>query len=304
MNINVHKTPHYVGRFAPSPTGPLHFGSIIAALASYLDAKYHQGLWLVRIDDLDTPRLQPGAADDILFSLEKLGLHWDRGIVYQSKRQLAYRSAEKELDDKELLYPCYCSRKTVAGKPYSGTCLNRQAIKNTQHSIRVKTQAGSISFTDLIQGKFEQNLKNDVGDFIVKRADGLYAYHLAVAVDDAEQGVTHIVRGSDLLESTPRQIYLQQQLSLITPLYSHLPVATTHLSEKISKQCKALDVLSQEKPENILIHSLAHLGQQPDASLKKANNKEILQWAVSNWNLSQVPKTSEIIAPSQYYSSG
>ena len=302
MNMNVHQSDDYIGRFAPSPTGPLHFGSIIAALASYLDAKYHQGLWLVRIDDLDTPRVQPGAADDVLFSLEKLGLHWDKAIVYQSSRQQAYRAAEDELHKKDLLYPCYCSRKTVAGKPYPGTCLNQQTIKNAQYSIRIKTISEKTSFTDLVQGKFEQNLKNDVGDFIIKRADSLYAYHLAVAVDDAEQNITHIVRGSDLIESTPRQIYLQQQLAQITPLYAHLPVATTHLNEKISKQCKALDVLLQEKPENILIHSLTHLGQQPDSSLKKANRNEILQWAISNWNLSKVPKTSEIIAPSQYYS--
>ncbi len=290
----------YVGRFAPTPSGPLHFGSIIAALGSYLDARHHQGRWLLRIDDLDTPRLQAGADDKILAALETLGLHWDGMVVYQSRRHEAYQHALANLQSRDLLFPCYCPRKLVKGRPYPGTCRQREVEKDRQHALRIKVAPGTVVLHDLIQTEYRQNLLDEVGDFIIRRADGLYAYHLAVVLDDAWQGITHIVRGADLMASTPRQIYLQQQLAVELPVYAHLPLAVSQTGVKISKQSMAKDVLLLGAPNTVLFNCLNFLGQQPEADLSQAPVRELIQWGIEHWQLSRVPKLGSIIAPEKY----
>ncbi len=290
----------YIGRFAPSPTGPLHFGSIVAALSSYLDAKHNDGKWLVRMDDLDVLREQKGANELILSALEVLGLHWDESVVYQSRRLEAYKDAEQQLKSKDLLYRCYCSRKLVAGKPYSGTCREVPYENDRQFAIRILTEEDIFVLYDLIQTEFSQNLYSEVGDFIIKRADGLFSYHLAVAVDDAYQNITHVVRGADLMDSTPRQIYLQQLLGFETPVYAHLPVATSRPGEKISKQHGAEDVNLNNHPVSILFDTLVFLGQKPETELLKSSVEEIIQWGISNWSLKKIPGTFEIMAPTKF----
>jgi len=293
----------YIGRFAPTPNGPLHFGSIIAALGSYLDARSNEGLWLVRIDDLDTPRLRTGADDKILRALEKLGMHWDENILYQSQRQEAYRVAMARLDSRDLLFPCYCSRKQVKGKRYPGTCRDKQWNSSQQHAVRIRTETGNYTLQDQIQPDFSQELSEDIGDFIIKRSDGIYAYHLAVVVDDAHQNISHMIRGADLMDSCPRQIYLQQRLGLPTPIYAHLPVAVNQSGEKICKQHMAEDVLLNNQPVTILINCLQFLGQNPQEALWESSVDEIIQWGIDNWSLSNIPTQMEIIAPIQFQSS-
>lgn len=280
----------YRGRFAPSPTGPLHFGSLVAAVGSYLAAKHHQGKWLVRIDDLDTPRCIPGAADNILRTLEVYGLHWDEDIIYQSQRTDAYEEAFHRLKEAGAVYPCACSRKEIADSAlqrgdelvYHGTCRNGIAQDKTARAWRVRINDTTINFTDGLQENITQNLATEVGDFIVLRADGLFAYQLAVVVDDATQGITHVVRGADLLYSTPRQIYLQNLLGLATPAYIHLPVAVNAQGEKLSKQTLARPV-GNNNAASTLSDALVFLSLQPPAALRLGTTEQILAWAVENW---------------------
>ncbi|MDP2246909.1 MAG: tRNA glutamyl-Q(34) synthetase GluQRS [Nitrosomonadales bacterium] len=291
----------YRGRFAPSPTGPLHFGSLIAAVASYLDAKSHHGAWLLRIEDLDTPRTVEGATDAILDSLEKFGFAWDGEILFQSRRSELYAKALTELNKIDLIYPCGCSRKEIAdsatqgidGVVYPGTCRHGLADNKTARSWRIKTTAQPILFKDEVQGTIEQNLAQDIGDFVLKRADGLFAYQLAVVVDDADQGITHIVRGADLLVSTPRQIHLQRLLNLPTPHYLHVPLATNVQGEKLSKQtlAQAIDV---ERPCIELWKALALLGQNPPQELQRERLSNLWQWATEHWNTALIPKRRSI----------
>jgi glutamyl-Q tRNA(Asp) synthetase len=286
----------YQGRFAPSPTGHLHFGSLIAATASYLDAKSHQGQWLLRIEDLDPPREQPRAAADILHTLEAFGFEWDGEAMYQSQRSAAYEAALSQLRTQNLIYPCTCSRKEVAdsamqgieGAIYPGTCHKVAAKTNTPHAWRVHTDAHDICFDDVVQGRQHQNLAHDIGDFVLKRADSLYAYQLAVVVDDAAQGITHIVRGADLLNSTPRQIYLQRLLKLPTPHYAHLPIAINEKGEKLSKQtlAKPLDVANTVP---VLWQALQFLGQSPPKQLQSADLPALWQWAMRHWQIGLAP---------------
>lgn len=295
----------YIGRFAPSPTGPLHFGSLVAAVASYCEAKIHQGKWLVRMEDLDKPREVKGAAATILHQLETFGFEWDDTVLYQSQRSNFYADALDTLQKKQLVYPCTCTRKEIAdsssefgieGVIYPKTCL-RQAIKpNAPVAWRIKTNDIKISFNDAIQGKISQNLSADIGDFILKRADGLFAYQLAVVVDDAAQGITHIVRGADLLDSAPRQIYLQQQLGFLIPHYAHVPIASNLTGKKLSKQTLAKP-LDDNNANHLLFDALNFLGQQPTATIKNATLNEMWRWAVANWQLALVPKTRQIIVP-------
>ena len=240
----------YCGRFAPSPTGPLHFGSLVAAVGSYLDAKFNRGKWLVRIEDLDWQRTVPGAAKEILYTLEALGMEWDDTVVYQSQRTKIYQDALNELNQLGMIYPCTCSRKEIAdssilglhGPIYPGTCFkNRLPVKGA-HSLRIHTHNHPILFYDILKGEYSQKLNSEVGDFVLRRADGIYAYQLAVVVDDAAQLISHVVRGADLLDSTPRQIFLQQSLGYYTPQYLHLPVVTNALGEKLSKQTHAAPI--------------------------------------------------------------
>lgn len=246
------------GRFAPSPTGPLHFGSLVAATASWLDARASRGEWLLRMEDVDTPRCVPGAADHILRTLDGFGLHWDSEVVYQSRRTELYREALDQLVREGNAYGCACSR--IPGR-YPGTCRNGSAAM--PRAWRVLTaDAGEICFEDRAAGRYCQDVHSEVGDFVILRADGLFAYQLAVVVDDALQGITDIVRGGDLLDNTPRQIWLQQLLGYSTPRYLHTPVATNADGQKLSKQTRAPAVDPREW-RTVLPKVLAFLGQPP-----------------------------------------
>ena len=276
----------YIGRFAPTPSGPLHFGSIVAALASYLDARHNGGKWLLRMEDIDRPRVWTGADRQIIDTLEILGLEWDGAIVYQSERLDQYQQALAKLAHDDLLYRCYCPRKTTKGKPYPGTCRTSTGLDDKPHSTRVKTPERSITFDDVIQGRLAGRLNELTGDFILRRSDGLIAYNLAVVIDDAAQGISHIVRGADLLDTTFNQVYLQSVLNLPTPSYAHHPLAVDSYGKKISKQDGASDVLSGVSPEAVLLRALRFLGQEPDPALADADKREILDWAVGHWKIS------------------
>ena len=292
----------YIGRFAPSPTGPLHFGSLIAAVASYCEAKTHHGQWLVRMEDLDKPREAKGAASTILQQLEAFGFEWDGAVLYQSQRTSYYADALEILNNRHQTYPCTCTRKEIAdstshmgidGLIYPGTCLKYAIKANVPVAWRIKTAAQIITFNDAIQGKICQNLKEDIGDFILKRADGLFAYQLAVVVDDAAQGITHVVRGADLLDSTPRQIYLQQLLNYSTPNYAHVPVACNDAGEKLSKQTLA-SPLDTSKTVINLIAAFNFLGQSVPSDLANEDKDAIWHWALRNWQLSKIAKAKAL----------
>ena len=230
----------YVGRFAPSPTGPLHFGSLVAALASYLDAKAHDGKWLVRIEDIDETRCDPAHATDILRTLQAFGMHWDGEVVTQSARKALFGVALQALRATGQVYACACTRKEIAdsalhgleGPVYPGTCRHKD-LPEEGNALRIRTSSEKIFFTDLVQGEIAQRIETEIGDFVVNRRDGLFAYQLAVVVDDAEQGVTNVVRGADLLDSTAQQIYLQALLGYPTPQYLHVPVALNAAGQKL-----------------------------------------------------------------------
>jgi glutamyl-Q tRNA(Asp) synthetase len=293
----------YRGRFAPSPTGPLHFGSLVAAVGSYLEAISHDGAWLIRMEDIDPPREMPGAADAILRTLEAYGFEWDGPVLYQSRRGDVYDAILEKLNNDGLLYPCACTRKEIAdsalpgieGSIYPGICRQGLPAGRTPRAIRVRVNAVDIEFEDAIQGTMRQNLARDIGDFVLKRADGFFAYQLAVVVDDAAQGITHVVRGSDLLDSTPRQMYLQQLLGWSTPSYAHLPIATNIAGEKLSKQTLA-EALGLSQPCPALWQALDFLGQQPPQSLAKENLADLWKWAVAHWHIDRIPKRRAIVA--------
>lgn len=285
-------TAMYVGRFAPSPTGPLHFGSLVAATGSYLRARSMGGCWLVRMEDIDPPREVPGAADAILRALEAFGLGWDGAVLYQSSRIEAYREALDTLLADGHAFACTCSRKDIAraGPPgvYPGTCRGKHGLPHGPHAIRVAVGQASIGFDDLLQGPVKQDLAREVGDFVVRRADGLFAYQLAVVVDDAFQGVTEVVRGADLLDSTPRQIHLQHLLGLPTPGYLHLPVAVDGLGQKLSKQSHAAP-LDPTRPLTAIVQALRFLGLAPGRELLEGDVTDAWAWAVSQFDLARLP---------------
>lgn len=242
----------YRGRFAPSPTGPLHFGSLVAAVMSWLDARVAGGEWLVRIEDVDTPRTVPGAADEILRTLEAFGLAWDGEVVCQSRRTARYEAALERLRAAGHIYGCRCSRREIAdsglpgleGAIYPGTCRTLGLRAAPGIALRMIAPVEPVTFLDRAMGTISQDVSRDIGDFVVRRRDGLFAYQLAVVVDDADQGITDVVRGADLLWSTPRQILLQRALGYPTPRYLHFPVVTNASGEKLSKQtgAEAIDV--------------------------------------------------------------
>ena len=292
----------YIGRFAPSPTGLLHIGSLLTAVASYADARVHQGKWLVRIEDLDPPREMPGAAADILRTLEAFGFEWDGEVAYQSRRYDLYQDTLDHLKAAGLVYPCYCSRKDwqaaatqgADGFVYNGRCRNPQQRPDTQNKTpawRIQVPDRVIGFSDGIVGQYAQNLAHDIGDFVLLRADGYWAYQLAVVADDADQGITHIVRGQDLLVSTPRQIYLQQCLGVPTPAYAHLPLLTNRQGQKWSKQTLA-PALDLNQKEQLLRQVLTYLNL-PDAPTMN-RPQELLDWAVVHWQMDKIPKSSII----------
>lgn len=287
MNIN------YRGRFAPSPTGPLHLGSLLTAVGSYLQAKHNNGLWLVRMEDIDPPREMPGAADNILRTLEHYGLHWDEEVCYQSKRHSFYHDALQQLQQQKLTYPCNCSRKSIqengaeAGKigfVYPGICRNKDHSTEKNCTTRINVFDNKIQFDDLLQGPLSQNLTTDIGDIVLQRTDGLYAYHIAVIVDDYLQEITEIVRGFDLLNCTPIQIYLQQCLNYKPPNYAHLPIIVNSKNEKLSKRTGASSI-EKEAPAPTLLLILKLLKQNPPKELADANRDEILSWAIKHWDI-------------------
>ncbi len=271
--------PPYCGRFAPSPTGPLHLGSLVSALASYLDARAHRGRWLVRIEDVDGPRSPPGVAEQILLALQRLGMHCDEAPLWQSRRIAAYEQALAQLTQAGMIYPCACSRREIADSlafrqqrldhplrhatlTYPGTCragLHGKPARAWRVRVPEDVERAQVRFEDRWHGPVEQNLATEVGDFVLKRADGQWAYQLAVVVDDAASQVTHIVRGADLLESTGRQIYLQRLLGLPTPAYLHVPVVENAAGEKLSKQTGA-QALDLDRPMQMLHLAARHLG--------------------------------------------
>lgn len=287
---------HYVGRFAPSPTGLLHIGSLVGALASYLDAKFNNGLWYVRIDDLDPPREIPGAAEAILESLTKHGLNWDGAVLWQSHRQSAYQTAVSQLISDGRAFYCNCSRLKIQGENgiHSGKCTpavtDRPFSENKDGlAVRVVGDDKHVEFTDRIQGNYFQNIREDIGDFVLQRKDSLYAYQLATVIDDAFQGITHIVRGSDLLSSTPRQIFLQSTFGLPTPEYCHVPVIVNKQQQKLSKQTFAKALSNKDVVENLL-QALAYLRQPMPPPKLTHKAADVLQWSVKHWDLASIPK--------------
>lgn len=293
----------YIGRFAPSPSGPLHFGSLVAAVGSCLEARRHGGRWLLRIEDVDAPRTVAGAADAIIATLTRFGFEWDADIVWQSRHTEAYAAALERLKADGHAFPCACTRRELADSAltrdgshrYPGTCRDGLPPGRSARAWRVRA-AGVARFDDAIQGPQQEDLEADVGDYIVLRADGLFAYQLAVVVDDAEAGVTHVVRGADLLDSTARQIHLQRLLGLPTPAYAHLPVATNAAGEKLSKQTLA-QAIDDHPPAAALTAALAFLGQQPPRDLAQAPLARVWDWALANWSLANVARRRHAVAP-------
>lgn len=290
---------HYRGRFAPSPTGPLHFGSIITALASYLDARHHQGEWLVRIDDLDRLRERPGSASKILSTLERFGMYWDGEVVYQSQRLRFYQLALKKLQVSGLTYGCNCSRKQLAavavsgveGYIYPGTCRSSNISQTESHSLRLRTNDHAIRFDDRIHGTTTQHLESEIGDFIIRRGDGIFAYQLAAAIDDHQQEITDIVRGEDLLLSSHRQIYIRQLLKMPQPVYAHLPLVVNADGSKLSKSSDAWPV-DCGNPVGTLNRALDFLGQQ---QVQASTVEEFWPQAILNWDIKAIKPGSKII---------
>ena len=285
------KSEGYVGRFAPSPTGPLHAGSLVAAVGSYLDARHHHGQWLLRIDDLDPPRTVSGADDAIRAALERHGLHWDGAVLYQSTRTAAYVAALEVLRRCAELFYCTCSRLQLAAQThrYPGTCRARATPPAEPAAIRLRVPDAWIHVTDLLQGDSDWNLARDPGDFVVRRRDGFFAYQMAVVVDDAAANITHVVRGADLLDNTARQQYLQTLLLLPTPRYLHLPLLRGADGMKLSKQHQAR-ALSNTAPSVNLARALAALGHEPPAELIGAPPHELLSWATKAWQRAAIPR--------------
>lgn len=293
----------YIGRFAPSPTGPLHFGSLVAAVASFCDAKANTGKWLLRMEDVDKQRAVKGAANYIIQTLAEFGFEWDGEIVYQSQRSELYSAQLEKLKQTELVYPCTCSRKDIEltkptmgieGAIYPKTCLNSAVKPNKQAAWRVQTLDEVMTFQDAIQGLIKQNISRDIGDFVLLRADKLFAYQLAVVVDDAAQNITHIVRGADLLLSTPRQIYLQRLLTLATPKYAHIPIICNSAGEKLSKQTLA-KAITKDNASALMFKALSLLNQHPPSELLYEPVQTILKWGVDHWQLNAVGRKNLLI---------
>ena len=284
----MHKS-NYIGRFAPTPTGPLHFGSLVAALASYLDTKANHGIWLLRIEDLDPPREDATASQFIPQQLIAHGLQWDKNISYQSQNSRRYEQALKQLKQKDLLFPCTCSRKLLQNQQgrHLGKCHNPNTAEQAT-AWRLLVPDAHSEFTDRVYGHVSQNLKNQVGDFVLKRKDGLYAYQLAVVLDDHAAGITHVVRGLDLLDNTPRQLHLLHSLGLAAPEYLHVPLIVNADGQKLSKQNKA-SPLDLNQPVQNLLNALAFLKQETPNAQAQQSVSGILQWASEHWLVSSIP---------------
>ena len=284
----------HVGRFAPSPTGPLHLGSLLTAAASFIAARQHGGKWLVRMEDIDPPREAPGAASAILRALERFELHWDGPVLYQSTRVEIYRAAAEGLLTEDLAYRCDCTRSKLRelttsapeSARYPGICRQKN-LGAAQTAIRLRAPLEPIDFEDTVQGSCLCAIDSVTGDYVIFRRDGLPAYHLAVVIDDAWQGVTDIVRGADLLDSTPLHIHLQHTLDLPTPSYSHLPVIVNAQGQKLSKQTGAAP-LALERAEQVAIDVLRYLDLEPPRELHGARPGELWNWAAQRWDISRL----------------
>lgn len=297
------RSPRYRGRFAPSPTGPLHFGSLVAAVASYLDARANDGEWLLRIEDVDRPRTVAGAADHIQRTLAAFGFEWVGEVWVQSRRLDHYHAALTRLQLDGLVYPCACSRAEIAaaappasvdgGLVYPGFCRNGPGEGRAARAWRLRVPDEEFAVKDRIQGMLRQNLGKQVGDFILFRADGQFAYQLAVVVDDAAQGIDAVVRGVDLLDSTVRQIWLQRCLALPTPSYAHLPVVVNASGEKLSKQTRAAPV-DPKQGTALLVSALRFLGQAAPDDLLGLSLDEFWRWAIAHWSIARVPSVRGI----------
>jgi glutamyl-Q tRNA(Asp) synthetase len=291
----------YVGRFAPSPTGPLHVGSLLTAVASFLDARSNHGLWRLRIDDLDTARTVSESISGILDILEKSGLAWDGPIVYQSRQLEMYQTALARLERKDLVYACNCSRKYLNGvaadgsdhRIYPGICRGKKLGAAARHAMRIRTCDSAIGFMDRLQGYYQQNLARDVGDFILKRRDKVFAYQLAVVIDDATQKVNQVVRGIDLIASTPQQIYLHSLLDLPVPDYCHVPIVVDQHGIKLSKQTGAQAVRASEL-SSVLYKVLGLLKHPAPTEVKGAPPQELLQWGIENWDIRKLEKARRV----------
>ena len=290
-----------VGRFAPSPTGPLHFGSLLAALGSYLLARQAGGHWLLRMEDLDPPRVVPGAADEILRLLEHLGLTWDGEVIWQSRRSARYQQVVEQLCERQQVFDCSCSRREILlsaphpgeeGPVYPGTCRQGPVGSRTERAIRLLVADEEIAYVDGIFGPQRQNLQQAIGDFVLRRADGLFAYQLAVVVDDIDAQVTQVVRGADLLGSTPRQVYLYRCLRQPVPDYYHLPLVLGEDGQKLSKRHGPLAVVSKENGALALWQALRFLGQPVPEGLRHAPPAQLLNWAVT---LAEVPTEARMV---------
>ena len=281
-----------IGRFAPSPTGDLHFGSLVSAVGSYLEARSAGGLWLLRIEDIDPPREIPGSADRIIDDLNRLGMVPYGPVLYQSSRLDAYQAAVDQLLEKGLAYPCACSRKDLsASGKYAGTCRNGIPPGKKPRSIRFRVDSAVCVFEDRLQGLISESPADFGGDFIIRRADGLFAYQLAVVVDDDFQGVTQVVRGADLLDSTSRQICLQKALGLVSPDYMHLPVVISADGKKLSKRIQA-DPVKHQDPASAVEQALKFLGQNPPPGLSLNG---LWEWALEHWNIDLIPRAKTIL---------
>jgi glutamyl-Q tRNA(Asp) synthetase len=296
-----------VGRFAPSPTGPLHFGSLVAAVGSYCLARRAGGRWLLRMDDLDRPRVVPGAAEEILHTLEALGFAWDGPVVWQSGRGEAYGAALERLRQQGQLYDCACSRREILasaphpgeeGPVYPGTCRQGLPAGRAPRAVRIRVPDREILFADGVFGRQAQNLAQEVGDFVLRRADGMYAYQLAVVVDDAASGVNQVVRGADLLGSTPRQIFLLESLGLPVPAYLHLPLVLNADGSKLSKRHGDDDSPLAWSGGGLLCKALRWLGQPVPAELEQAPPAEVLAWGAEAFKAGDIPAATEIAVDS------
>ena len=301
------KVISYRGRFAPSPTGPLHFGSLVAAVGSYLDARHHGGEWLVRMEDLDPPREVPGAAADILHTLERYGMTWDGEVLYQGRRSAHYQEALERLDADGRLYGCACTRKEIAdaalpglgGNIYPGTCRDGVPDGRKARTLRLRVDDTDICLDDGLQGSVRQQLGREVGDFVLRRADRLAAYQLAVVVDDAAQAISHVVRGADLLDSSPRQVYLQRLLGLPTPVYRHLPVAVGARGEKLGKQTGA-QAIGNADPVKVILDVLQFMQQDIPESAADATLETLWAWAIEHWDSTRLHAMRTRAAPAGY----
>jgi glutamyl-Q tRNA(Asp) synthetase len=299
----VSKPLAYCGRFAPSPTGPLHFGSLLAAVASYLEANRHAGRWLLRIENIDPPREQPAASERIVTALEAYGFEWHGPVIYQADSEAAHREALASLIQSGLAYGCSCSRRDLSDAPrtdlgtrYPGYCRERHLQSGPDIAIRIRTDDTPVCFVDQLQGPQQQRLGTETGDFVILRKDGLVAYHLAVVVDDNLQGVTHVVRGIDLMDSTPRQIWLQRCLGYESPVYAHFPVAVNADGSKLSKLTGAA-AIPLDNVSSTLWSALTALRQEPPEQLATAPTNVIWDWAREHWDLDRLQHMRAIPGP-------